>query len=116
MDYSRKQNTDNYQQRIARQQTKGDELLRRIKAKIVSFEDIVERNKEVEQWLVASRDDLSRIYKDGGVAESFKTSTDLILDDLSHQRIVESLDAIVSERMAALDERFQLTRAHDGKG
>jgi hypothetical protein len=116
VNHSRKQNTDNYQQRVARQQTKGDEVLRRIKAKIVSFEDIVERNKAVEQWLATSRDDLSRIYEDGAVVEPLKISTDLNLDDLSHQRIVESLEAIVSERMAALDEIIQHTRAHDRKG
>lgn len=90
--------------------------MRRIKAKIISFENIVERNKEVEQWLAESRDNMSRIYKIGGIADSLKTSTELNLDELSHQRIVESLGAIVNERIAALNEIVRLTRVHDGKG
>jgi hypothetical protein len=90
--------------------------LRRIKAKITSFEDIVERNNEVEQWLAESRDDISRIYKDGGIAGVLKASTELNLEDLSHQRIVESLEEIVTERIAALNEIVRLTRVHDRKG
>ena len=34
------------------------------------------------------------IYKDGGIAAVLKASTDLNLDDLSHQRIIESLEGI----------------------
>ena len=113
--YSRKQNTNNYQVRIERQITKADELLRRLKKPSPSFDDLIATNGDVEQWLAASRDELTHIYDDGDIVEPLGVSTNLDLEEISHQDIKESLEAIVSERVMTLREIVSKTRAFDGR-
>ena len=114
--YSRKQNTNNYQIRIERQITRADELLRRVKAPTPSFDELIKLNGDAEQWLAASRDELTHIYHDGDIVEPLVVSTNLDLEEISHQDIKESLEAIVSERVATLREIVSQTRAFDAKG
>jgi len=114
-DYSRKQNTSNYHVRVERQVTKADALLRRLKAPMPSFDDLRALNGEVEQWLAASRDELTHIYEDEEITEPLGVSTNLDLEEISHQDIKESLEAIVSERVATLREIVTQTRAFDGR-
>lgn len=114
--YSRKQNTDNYQTRVERLVTKANDLLRRVKLPTTSFEDLIALNKDVNNWLAASRDELSHIYTDPGLVAPLGILTGLNLEEISHQDIKESLEAIVSERVATLREIVSETRAFDGKG
>lgn len=114
--YSRKQNTDNYQTRVERLVTKANDLLRRVKLPTPSFEDLIALNKDVNNWLAASRDELSHIYTDPGLVAPLGILTGLNLEEISHQDIKESLEAIVSERVATLREIVSETRAFDGKG
>ena len=113
--YSRKQNTDNYQLRIERQLTKGEEVLRRVREKIDNYEDVVRRSQEVNGWLLASRVELTHIYKNDEVLKPLKASSGFALEEASRQDIIESLEAMVSERIAALEEIARQTRAYDGK-
>jgi hypothetical protein len=103
--YSRKQNTDNYPVRVERQITKADELLRRLKAPALSFDDLIALNGDVEQWLVASRSELNGIYSGYSgpeIAESLSASTGLDLEAISRQDAIKSLERIVLERVARL--------------
>lgn len=113
--YSRKQNTNNYQVRVERQITKADALLRRVEKPSPSFDDWIALNGNVEQWLAASRAELASIYSNREIVEPLEVSTNLDLEEISHQDIKESLEAIVSERMATLREIVSQTRAFDGK-
>jgi hypothetical protein len=114
--YSRKQNTDNYQVRVERQITKADALLRKLKAPVLGFEDLIALNRDVEQGLAASRDELTHIYDDAEIVEPLGVSTNLDLEEISHQDIKESLERIVSERVAKLRDIVAETRAFDGVG
>lgn len=114
-EYSRKQNTNNYHIRIERQLTKGEALLRNVRAKISNHDDLVQRNEEVEEWLSASREELRHIYTAEELVEGLKVTTDLDLNELSHQAIIETMDAIVTDRMASLNEIREQTHIFDGK-
>ncbi|SRR5712692_6476814 len=112
-DYSRKQNTDNYQTTIERRTNEGEELLRAVRATIRGFDDLVERNTNTETWLKENRATVGRIYTDGGIAEPFLAVTGIDLGGISHQDIYEQLDAIVSGQITALRELTEKTRAWD---
>jgi hypothetical protein len=114
--YSRKQNTDNYQTTIERRTNKGEELLRAIRAKIDSFDDLVDRDARVQGWLGDNRAKVTGIYIDARIAEQLRPSTDLALNDISHQDIIEGLESIVLGENKALNRIVDETRAWDGKG
>jgi len=81
-----------------------------------SFDELIALNEDVNQWLAASRDELSHIYPDAGIVEPLGVSTGLNLEEISHQDIKESLERITSERVTALRDIVQQTRAFDGVG
>src|SRR6267154_4378382 len=113
--YSRKQNTDNYQTTIERCTNKGEELLRAIRAKVDSFDDLVDRDARVQGWLGDNRAKVTGTYIDPGIAEQLRPSTDLALNDISHQDIIEGLELIVLDENKALKRIVDETRAWDGK-
>jgi len=101
--------------RVERQITKADEFLRRLKKPAPNFDDLIGLNGDVEQWLATSRDELTHIYYDEEIVEPLGASTNLDLEEISHQDIKDSLEATVSERVATLREIVSHTRAFDGK-
>lgn len=78
--------------------------------------DLIALNGDVEQWLTASRNELTHIYDDEDIVEPLSVSTNLDLEEISQLNIKESLEAIVSQRVATLREIVSQTRAFDGKG
>jgi hypothetical protein len=115
-EYLRKQNTDNYHLRTERQLTKADELQRDLEHRVGSFEELVERDKAVSNWLASSRANLEGIYLDEEVFNGLGTATGIDLNELSHSDIIEALKGKVTERIAALNEIRKQTRIYDGKG
>jgi hypothetical protein len=113
--YSRKQNTDNYQTTIQRRTNQGKELLRVVGARINSFEDLVERDARVQSWLRDNWVTVAGIYIDAGVAGQLRSSTDLALNDISHQDIIEGLGSIVSDEIKTLKRIVNETRIWDGQ-
>jgi hypothetical protein len=113
-DYSRRSNTDGYQTRIQRRINLGEDLLRAFRAVADGIDDLTERDRKVDEWLTGNRETARLIYTDASIAGGLPTTTGLDLGELSHQDILEQLNAIVSGQIRALQELTEETRAWDG--
>jgi hypothetical protein len=114
--FSRKQNTNNYHQRIERVITGGEEILEEIKVDTNSWERIKALFTQTSQWLEEGRAEVARIYNDAAVYEALPNEIPANLDDDSHADIIDALNSIIEERIGALDEIRRQTREHDAAG
>lgn len=114
-DYSRRSNTDGYQVRIQSRINLAEDLLRAVRATSIGIDDLTERDRKVTEWLTGNRETVRLIYTDGRIIEGLPTTTHLDLGEISHQDILEELDAIVSGQINALRNLLEETRAWDGK-
>ena len=113
-DYSRRQNTNNWQIRFARQTNRTDEILRRLNAPVESFNDLIERKNSIEQWLATASEELNSIYGDRSVMEEFnRPIADLILGQLNHAQVLEVLREVIEERLEVLNRIAAETRARE---
>lgn len=113
-DYSRRPNTNGYQTRIQRRINLGEDLLGSLAQPSNGIEDLTERDTNVAKWLSQNREAVHLIYEDRTIAASLPTATNLDLNYLSHQDIIEQLTEIVSKQITALRELVEETRVWDG--
>ncbi|MDQ5845331.1 MAG: hypothetical protein M3539_08550 [Acidobacteriota bacterium] len=89
--------------------------MRAIRATSNGIDDLTERDRKVTGWLTENSEKVRLIYTDGSITEALPTRTDIDLGEISHQDILEQLDAIVSGQIKALQALIEETRAWDGK-
>ena len=111
--FSRKQNTNNYYQRIERVITGGEEILEAIKADTSSWERIKALFARTLQWLERGRAEVERIYDDPAIYEALPNEIPASLNDDSHAHIIDALNSIIEERIGAFNEIRRQTREHD---
>ena len=111
--FSRKQNTNNYHQRIERVITGGEEILDAIRASAHSFESIKTLFARTSKWLQAGKTELARIYNNAAVYEALPDEIPVRLDDDSHTDIIDALTSVIEERIGALNEIRRQTREYD---
>lgn len=112
--YSRRSNTNGYQTRIQRRINLGLDLFGMLAQPSNGIEDLTERDTDVAKWLTGNREAVHLIYEDRSIAGSLPTATNLDLNELSHQDVIDQLKQIVSEQIATLSHLVEETRAWDG--
>jgi hypothetical protein len=112
--YSRRQNTNGYQTRLQRRINLGEDLLGSLAQPLNGIKDLTERDTNVAQWLTENREAVHLIYENRSIARSLPAATNLDLDELSHQDIIDQLREIIPRQIVVLRELVEETRAWDG--
>ena len=111
--FSRWRNTDNYDRRIERMITRGNEILDSIQNDANSDDRIQELVERTSQWLQHGRSLISSIYIKSAVYEPVLHKVPAGLDKGSAAEIISGLMAVIRKQIDTLNRISRQTRKYE---